>query len=175
MASASTHTSGPRLSVLVALPEQRVAEEALHLRAGPEVDRFAEAAASAGLSVAEAARMSVERALALGDGARICGDAEVARRKLCRAAANARPDRELGAAEAERVRRLAVARPVRAEGAATRLIVPLPPRLLGRLGTLDPSCLRPDALREAISWEIAACLQGRALGEWALWTLGERL
>lgn len=174
MASASTHTSGPRLSVLVAPPKQCEAHEALHLQPSPGVNRFAVAAANAGLSLAEAAQMTVERALALGDGARFCGDAEVARRKLCRAAADARPNRELGAAEAERVRRLMVARPVEAEEVGVRLIVPLPSRLLSRLGTLGPSCLRADALREAIKWEVAGCLQGRTLGEWALWTLAER-
>lgn len=169
MAQLSAHTLDPPLS-LVSPPSAVSREEAIYLPAG-EFGDFLAAAASAGLEAGEAVQMGLERGLALADAAELGLDVESARAVLNRAAARARPQREIGTDQAERVRYLKAARPLRPAAVDTGLIVEVSDRLLARLEALAPSCLRAEIVTEAIAWEVASCLAGRTIGEWALWTL----
>jgi hypothetical protein len=143
----------------------------LHLSLG--LDRFLAAAADAGLSPSEATRLAVERALVLSDAVALGVDSESARRRICSAAAMARPKLAIAAQEGDRVRCLIAARPVARAKTNSRLVVPLPERLLARTkGRVPASALDPDIVAEMVSWEIAATLAGRTMGEWALLVLG---
>jgi hypothetical protein len=153
----------------------RAAEERLFLRPSTRLDRFAAASAALGLDPEEAVRLALEHALALEDAAALGFDVDGARRRLNRAAEGAQAKRPLGDVEAARVRRLGVALPRSAPPFAEGLSVSLPERLLTRArDSLTESAIRPAVVTEMVTWQIAASLAGRTLGEWALRTLAER-
>ncbi|HVY79066.1 MAG TPA: hypothetical protein VG898_11220 [Solirubrobacterales bacterium] len=131
------------------------------------------AAAAAGLDLPEAVSLGLQRALVLADAPAIGIDSEVARRRLRDAAADARPAFPLGDAEAARVRGLSFPTPVAPARLNAPVVVPVPPRTLVRArGNVPVSRLCSAAVPEMISWEVAALLAGRTMGEWALLNLG---
>jgi hypothetical protein len=144
-------------------------ERVLRLARSPRLDRFAATAAAAGLEVAEAVRLALAQALALED-ARVFGlDADTARRLLNRAAAGARAARPLGEGEAAYLRRLTSRTPKPVLALPPNLEVELDERTSTRVrGALTEAAIRPAVVEEMIAWEIAATLDGRTLGEWAL-------
>lgn len=128
---------------------------------GPEAqDRLLRSARRAGLPVDLTARLLIEAALLVGDLKALgAGDAA---KELDVAAAGARVERRMSAAEADYLRRLGVCRWAPSPGAA------IPVRLIGRLASLDvASSLDGDATR-AVAWEAAALLQARTMLEWGL-------
>jgi hypothetical protein len=150
-------------------------EEKLLLEPSARLDRFAAASAALGLDTEEAVRLALEHALALEDAAALGLDVDGARRRLNRAAEGAQAQRPLGDEEAARVRRLGAAVPRPAQALPDGLTVSLPEGLLTRArDSLTESAIRPAVVAEMVSWQIAAALAGRTLGEWALRTLAER-
>lgn len=146
--------------------------QVLRLPASPRLDRFAAASAEAGLELREAVRLAIDHALALQDAGAFGLDADTARRLLNRAAAGARASRPLGARSAEQVRRLGSGSPKPAASLPDGLEVELSERVLARIGApLTEAAIRPAVVEEMISWQIAATLAGRTLGEWALHAL----
>lgn len=148
-------------------------EDRLHLRSTPRLRKFLHAAASAGLSPADAVRLALERALALEDA---CYgfplDVESARRELRQAAARARPVRELTSTQASYVRALSAASVKPAYPLDDDLVVALPDRVITRARhDLTELALHEGVVAEMVAWEIAATLSGRTMGEWALSTL----
>lgn len=149
--------------------------ERLLIPPSDRLSRFAAAAANRGIDLEEAIRLAVERALALADGRAFGLDAEGTRRRLRRASAKVSARRPLSASESARVRRLNRALAVPPADVSEGAAVALPERLLTRgRGVLTASAIDAGALEEMVSWEIAAALEGRTLGEWALLALGEK-
>lgn len=147
---------------------RRNASEGLALHPSATLDGFIGAAAAAGLSLGEAVRLGVERVLVLSDAGKI-GDSEIARRRLCAAASAARPQMRIATAEAARVRALSMPQSVAPTAVRSRVVIPLPNRILARARNQVPSsALCRVAVPEMVSWEIAATLEGRTMGEWAL-------
>lgn len=171
MAYAFTDTGSNHLS-LVSSSESSGGAEAVRLEPSNRLQNFVETAAQAGLAPAEAVEMAIERALALADGARLCGDIELARRRLSLAADAARPRRGTSPEQASRVRRLTTARSLEAADVGEGLVVPLPACRLSRAADVHESYIHADIVSEMVAWEVAAVLEGRTVGEWALWTLG---
>jgi hypothetical protein len=144
----------------------------LLLLRSPRLERFAAAAAAAGLDLPQAVRFALEHGLALQDAAAFGLDADTARRLLNRAAAGARATRPLGDGEAARLRRLTQRAPRPAAALPERLKVKLDDRTSTRVrDSLNESAIRPAVVEEMISWQVAATLEGRTVGEWALHTL----
>jgi hypothetical protein len=169
--SVRTHPSRLRLAADGPGDEQRCT---LLLSRSIRLERFAAASATAGLDLPEAIRLALQHALALQDAAAFGLDADAARRRLNRAAAGARASRPLGDGEASHLRRLTQrsSRPV--VELPARLEVKLDERTSTRVGdSLDESAIRPAVVAEMIRWQVAALLEGRTLGEWALHSLAQ--
>jgi hypothetical protein len=151
----------------------RAGEDRLHLPPTPRLRKFLAAAASAGLEPTDAVRLALERALALEDACDAFPlDVESARRELRRAGADSQPLRELTSAQAGYVRALSAGRARRVEELNEDLVVALPDRVTTRArGQLTELALHDGVVAEMIAWEIAATLEGRTMGEWALVTL----
>ncbi len=139
---------------------------------GAGVRQFVEAAAAAGLSMETAGRLALERALVLLDIAPLGLDLDAARHRLEAAAVGTHPRRPLSPRQASYVRALQLARSVRPGNVAGGLRISAPERLLTRAReVLRPAAFEVSAIPEMISWEVAATLEGRAMGEWALTVL----
>jgi hypothetical protein len=120
-------------------------------------------------------RLALEHGLALRDAAAFGLDADTARRLLNRAAAGARASRPLGDGEAAYLRRLSQRAPKPPTALPERLDVKLDERTSTRVrDSLNESAIRPAVVEEMIAWQIAATLEGRTLGEWALHSLARR-
>lgn len=137
------------------------------LPASPALRALAEAALAAGIELELALRLCLERALVVAD-LRAVG-VEVAR--LDSLAARACVSGALDAADCAYLRRL-----TRREDAGSArplgdaIIVGLPSRLTARLLAAGPEELLERAgldVEAALSWEIAAVLDGRTISEWA--------
>lgn len=129
----------------------------------------------AGLDTQQAVQLGLERDLALRDSAAFGLEAETARLILRRAALAGRPRVALTPRLAERIRSLQMTKPHPETDAREGLLVAVPDRLLTRVrGRIPATALRPTAVPEMVSWEIAATLEGRTMGEWALRALAER-
>jgi len=149
--------------------------EVLELPASPHLESFVRAAARAGLDAERGVCLGLERELVLRDAAVFGLEAETARRILRRAAVAARPRLAVPPQLAQRVRSLQMPRPRAAIDVSEGLLVTVPDRLLARVpGQIPASALRQAAVPEMVGWEIAATLQGRTMGEWALRALAER-
>jgi hypothetical protein len=132
---------------------------------------FVRAAADAGLPAPEAVRLCLERALVLVDVAALGLDPDAARYRIGLVAASARTRRALVPEHAEYVRALQLGRPVPPADASDGLAVVLAARLLTRALSVCPQTFRAEVVAEMIAWELAAALEGRTMGEWALRTL----
>ncbi len=167
--SGPTRTPKPHLQLIDSDERPTGEERVLRLERSPRLERFAAAAADAGLDLPEGVRLALAQALALQD-ARVFGlDADTARRLLNRAAAGARAAQALGEGEAAYLRRLTSRIPKPAPALGPRLEVELDERTSTRVrGTITEAAIRPAVVEEMIAWEIAATLEGRTLGEWAL-------
>jgi hypothetical protein len=170
MAYASTHTDETRLS-LVPVPAAPIGREGIRLEPSQRLSDFLATAASSGVEAPDAVRMALERALALEDATRLTGDTESARRRLSRAASQARPRLEMGTRQAAWIRNLKVARQLDPPDASGGLVVAVPDRQMSRARAVAQSSIRAAIVTEMIAWEVAAALEGRTMGEWALWTL----
>ncbi len=144
------------------------APEGILLRPSPKLADFIAAAARAGLDLQEATRLAVERLLLLNDAPAIGFDSEIARRRLTVAARGARPDLNLTAVEAARVRALSLPRRIQPMVLAAPTAVPVPDRILPRVCTVSNLCFEARFVSEMVSWEVAAILAGRTMGEWGL-------
>ncbi|HSK49692.1 MAG TPA: hypothetical protein VK889_04260 [Solirubrobacterales bacterium] len=173
MASASTRTA--ELHVLTGGEGGAPSgPELLRLRPSPRLERFVTVAAEAGLDAEEAVRLGLEHALCLGDAARFAADAESGRQLLARAAARARPVRAMSPPQAAYVRRLTAGRPVAPADVRDGLAARVPDRILARVrASLPESSLHEEMVAEMVSWEVAATLCCRTMGEWALLRLLE--
>ena len=170
-------TSRPRLTLVhsaegVSAP----AEEHLHLLPSPRLSRFIAAAADSGVDAPDAVRLALERALTLSDACSAFPlDVETCRLLLRRAAAAARPGRQLTVAHSRYVRTLAARQRRPVEELEDGLVVSLPDRIVTRArGELTDLTLHEGVVEEMIAWEIAAKLEGRTMCEWALSTLAVR-
>lgn len=136
-------------------------------------ERLSAAAARAGISADIAATVLVERSLVAADLKRLNLTAPTPRLE------ELRPTRRLTAAEGDYLRLLTLGK------ARGRSVVPepasatVPVRLISRapevLGAAIESATLVTDLHEALSWEVAALLAGRTLGEWTLAAAVERL
>lgn len=170
--SGSVRIQPPRLRLVVDEQRRGGGEEILVLPASQRLERFVATAARAGLGAAEAIGLVVEYALALQDATAFGLDADTARRRLNEAADRARAARPLGPSEAAYVRRLTHPTPRPAPTLPNGLRVHLGERISTRArGTLSEAVIKPGAVEEMVSWKIAATLEGRTLGEWALHNL----
>jgi hypothetical protein len=144
----------------------------LTLPATPELERFLRLSAERGLDSTDALRLAIERELALVDADALGLDRYATRHVLRQLAARARVRRGLDADEAAYLRALSAARALPPPRLAGPLTVMLPRALLGRArGVISTAALAQDAIPEMVAWEIAARVQGRAMGEWALLAL----
>jgi hypothetical protein len=151
------------------------ATQELKLAPSDRLSAFVAHAAEAGLDLASAVELGIERALVLVDARCLVADVEAARGILNRAARCARPTHELSEADAIRVRCFNARRPAALSDVSNGASVPLPDRLLRRsAGAVPVSALHPGAVEEMIGWELAATLAGRSMPEWALWVLATR-
>lgn len=174
-----THMSGsartedlPHLRLVTSSQGVSGEERVLLLPRSPRLERFVAASAAAGLEVPEAVRLALEHALALRDAAAFGLDSDTARRLLNRAAGGTRASRPLGDGEAAYLRRLTRRAPRPAPELPERLKIKLDARTSTRVrGSLSESAIRPAVVEEMISWQVAATLEGRTLGEWALHSL----
>lgn len=175
---AAGETSRSRLTLIHSAPASKppVPEEHLYLPPSSRLNRFVAAAAAAGLSPPVAVRLALERALALADAcAAFPIDVETSRLLLRRAAAVARPLRQLTTANSRYVRMLSTRQPKQVVDLREGLIIELPDRVVTRArGELTELALHEGVIEEMISWEIAAMLEGRTMCEWALSTLAIR-
>jgi hypothetical protein len=146
--------------------------EGIRLPPSPRLDDFLAAAANEGLEPSEATRLAIERFFALADAAALGIGVEASRRLLDETAQRARPNHSPPTREASRVRELAIRRPVAQLSAGSGLEVAVPERLLTRIGKRIPArTLHAEFVPEMVRWELAAALEGRTMGEWALRTL----
>lgn len=153
----TTETRKSRTKPKLAIPPSR------------RLDAFAARSAEAGLTTAAAARLAIERALALADAPLFDLDAATARVLLRRAAARARPQQPLAAATAAYVRTLTATRATTPDDVARGLTVDVPDRLACRLHAgIPPTAFDAEAVPDLVAWEVAATLEGRTIGEWAL-------
>jgi hypothetical protein len=144
----------------------------LALRPFPALTAFVAVAAEAGLHAADAARLALERALVLRDIAPLGFDLDAARHDLLLVAATARPRRPLDAGQARHIRVLRLGRRVRQQDVSRGLVLTLPERLLTRAREVaQPETFDARVVPELVAWEIAATLEGRTMGEWALTVL----
>lgn len=143
---------------------------AVSLRGTPELRRFLELSAAEGLSASLAVRLGLERALVLMDAQWLALDGRTARQMLCAHAARARVRRSLTTAESAYIRALYAKRPVRPlDAAADTVSVCLPAQLVTRARTTVPArALDCSVVQEMLAWELAAALEARGMGEWAL-------
>lgn len=152
----------------------RAGDDRLHLQPSTRLRKFLNASAAAGLYPADAVRLGLERALALDDAcAGFPLDVETARLELRRAAARAKPLRQLSPSQSSYVRALSAGQP-KPSGTASEevLVIALPDRVITRArGELMELALHEGAVEEMIAWEVAATLEGRTMCEWALSTL----
>lgn len=171
--SAQSRTAPTHLRLLP--PSEEAAArgtELLSLAPSPRLQSFLEEAAQAGREPAEAVRLALERALVLHDACEFPFDVESARRHLRRAAAAARPQRELPPGVAAYLRELSAPRPCFPPRLESDLQVELPERLLIRArADIGESAFHAGAVAEMVSWEIAAVLEGRTMAEWSLHVL----
>jgi hypothetical protein len=175
---AAGETSRSPLTLVHSAPasEPPIPEEHLHLPPSSRLNRFITTAAAAGLDPPDAVRLALERALALADACSAFPiDIETSRLLLRRAAAVARPMRQLTTANSRYVRMLSARRPKPVGDLSEGLVVRLPDRVVTRArGELTELALHEGVVEEMISWEIAAMLEGRTMCEWALSTLAIR-
>lgn len=144
----------------------------LTLPATPALERFLSCSATRGLADADALRLAIERDLALADAHALGFDRRAARHVLNSRASRARVERRLDHEDAAYVRLLGAAPAVAPVQLGASLTVELPRTLLSRArGVVSTAALERDATREMVSWEIAARLERRSIGEWALLTL----
>lgn len=171
--SGNTRNSAPYLQ-LVRSGSASSRRERILLPPSARLERFAAAAAAAGLDLQEAVVLALEHALVLEDAVAFGLDADTARRRLNKVAANARAKRPLGAEEAAYVRHLNVRQPHPPPSLASGLAVSAPERILSRVrSSVTETAVRQAVVKEMIAWQIAATLAGRTMGEWALRELGE--
>jgi hypothetical protein len=85
---------------------------------------------------------------------------------LDEAARSARVSRRLSAGDADYLRALALSRRPEQGGAVT-----VPVRLLARLDELDLERELDGDVRQAVTWETAAVIEGRTMLEWGLLTV----
>lgn len=168
--SAQGRTTSTSLSLLPASGGAAASETELpSLPPSLSLEGFLGEAARAGLEPAEAVRLALERALVLQDACEFPLDVESARRLLRRAAAGARPQRELPPGLAAYLRELSARRPCTPPRLQSDLQVELPERLLIRArAEAGESAFHAGAVAEMIAWEIAAVLKGRTMAEWSL-------
>ena len=122
-------------------PARPSGDDRLHLAPSPPLAAFAGAAADGGLGLEDAARLAIERALALCDAGIFPFDVESARRRLQRSARSARAQHVLSAAQADYVRSLIAARPRPAADTSSGVTLVLPDRLLTRARSeIDGDC-----------------------------------
>lgn len=127
-------------------------------------DWLASASASLGLAVDVLGSVLLEASLT----ARDVGNDRFAHLEPCQPPAVARP---MSAAEGDYLRALTLARRPHAsrKGCASQPVIAVPVRLVGRLLTVDAvGALRDVVPERALSWEIAAVLEGRTLAECVL-------
>lgn len=135
---------------------------------GSPADEFVQAAARNGMRICDAMRLAIEYELVLRDVCALGLDGEGARYALTRVARRARPSRPLGPESARYVRELRIGRTVR-EVASGSFSLVLPDRLACRLDGAVPLAIFDAAIVETmIAWELAATMDGRTMGEWAL-------
>jgi hypothetical protein len=150
-------------------------EACVRLPPSPDLARFAVASAAAGLSTTDALRLALERALVLADVELFGIDRQAARYMLGAVACESRPYQALGSAQARYVRALSLRRAIRADDLSDGLTLVLAEHLLVRASRLARSTVLDDsAVEEMIAWQLAATLEGRTMGEWALKTLAAR-
>jgi hypothetical protein len=160
--------------VAISQPHRWRSEEGLALPPTQEVQSFVDAAAGMGLTLAEAVRLGLERALLLAEATALGLDSEVARRKLCGDASKARPKLPLEGSEAKRLRSLIIPQPIAPPLITPQTVVPVPPRLFTRVRDRIPiSDLRPAVVPEMITWEVAAILAAKTIEEWGLFVLAK--
>jgi len=172
--STSERTAAAVLSLVPPQPDQRgraggppATELALH--PVPRVRRFLSVAAQYGLAPDDAVRLALEHHLALVDLQALRVEEGALRATLGAVATRTRPSSSLCTADAARVRRLTLGRPLSALELTDPLTFALPARLCTRLdGLLSPELLDHRVVGEMIAWERAAILAGRTMGEWAL-------
>jgi len=144
----------------------------LTLPATPALEQFLSCSAARGLADADALRLAIERDLALADAHAFGFDRRAARHLLNARASRARVERRLDPADAAYVRLLSAAPAVAPAQLGASLSVELPRTLLSRArGVVSTFALELDAIREMVPWEIAARLERRSIGEWALLVL----
>lgn len=165
----------PHLRLVEAAETTSGDERVLLLARSPRLDRFVAASAATGLGVAEAVCLALKHALALQDATAFGLDADTARRLLNRAAAGARPSRPLGATEAAYLRRLSRRKAETPPVLPETLKVKLDERTATRVReSLTEASIRAAVVEEMLAWEVAATLEGRTLGEWALHSLARQ-
>jgi hypothetical protein len=149
-----------------------IGEEGIVLPPSARLEEFLARAADVGLSAPEAVRIAIERWLVLSDIGPFGLDVETCRRILGRESGCARASRQLTPRQASWVRKLCAGQPVPVAEAGAGLTVAIPGRLLTRAaGQVPARALHASVVAEMLSWEIAATLEGRTMGEWALRTL----
>lgn len=169
MTSAKTHTVGPLELLGGGRRSEPGQPEQIRLHPSPRLEHFVATAAESGLEAHEAVRLGLEHALCLKDAGRFAADVEAGRHLLVRAASRARPVHAMVPAQAAYVRRLTTKRRVTALDVTQGLLVQVPDRLICRArATLPENSLHAEVVEEMISWEVAAMLCGRTMGEWAL-------
>jgi hypothetical protein len=175
ISSARTRTPGRgHLTLVHSARDRRDLREQVVLPPSKALTEFVVAAAARGVDAADAVRLGIERALALADAELFSLDAQTAASFLRVAASAARPHRQLAPRQAAYVRRLGSSKAVPAADTSAGLKVSIPERVLTRArSNVDPRSLRPEAVEDMLSWEIAATLEGRRLGEWALSALAQ--
>lgn len=147
----------------------------LTLPATAELKRFLGQSAKHGLEPADALRLAIERELALVDVDALGLDRHATRHVLSEIASRARVRQGLDTDEAAYLRTLSAARALTPPPLAGSLTVTVPRALLGRArGVVSRTALAWDAIPEMVAWEIAARVQGRAMGEWVLLALAAR-
>lgn len=147
----------------------------LVLPSGQAVDGFLDAASAAGLGLADAARLVVERELVLRDVEACDLAREAGRHILGMLARDARAFVPLSAAQARYVRSLTLGRTAAPLDSHGTLTVPVPERLLARCrGKVPAAAFSAAAVEEAVSWEIAAALEARSMTEWAAMRIAVR-
>jgi hypothetical protein len=163
----------PHLQLIHSAPDvaahRASAYNSLTLPTTPALKSFLRHSAALGLDPTDALRLAIERELVLADADSLGVDRHAARHMLCDMAARARVRRGLNTDEAAYIRSLSTGRAVHAPRLAGSLTVTLPQTLLSRAhGTVSTTALEHAAAPELVAWELAARLEGRTMGEWAL-------
>lgn len=164
--NASARTSAPHLHVVTG---GAGGVEVLRLPRTKQLEDFLVAAAVHGLTPSRAARLAIERALALRDSQIFKLDVESARIQLNRASRATASSGSVEADDHENVRLLRAPGSVSSGFKGENLLVDLPEHLLSRAaGSVTQSAFHAEVVDEMLAWEHGARLTGRPMTEWSL-------